>query len=766
MGTIHSFRRRIADQLVNFVTGLGTWKDATSASFHNLTLLNRNEVENAYRSDWISRKIVDAPAEDATREWRQWQANNRQIELIEAEEKRLELQKKLRMAIIRARLYGGAALVLGVDQGETHEELVLDDVGKGALKYVVVLNRYELMAGPRIYNVDSPWYTRPEYYTVSTPIFGFSGESGTAYPGQTYGALVTEPRKQGQATSQQEEGDRARQMVPQVSGMVQVHPSRIIELSGNELPDWRLAPMGGGWGDSVLQTVDEAIKDWGLVMGGMASMVNDAKMDVIKIADFSKNIATAEYAQRLLTRFQMANSSKSTINSILLDKEEEWERIQTSFGGLPQLLREFMMVVAAAGGMPPSRIFGQSISKGLGGGSGGEDDLRNYYDDQASKQKTVYGPALTPLDQCLVRSALGRYDPSIYYTWNPLWQQDPKDVAAIALQKAQATKVYIDTALLNEDMMRKIVLNQLVEDGTYPGIEDAVDEFNEGEPDVPMSRVWSPGIDPHTGESVGPPKPPPFGGGGGPPGGPPLPGGAPPPPLPGMKDAGSDDEPRDEHGRWTSGGGGAAEEKTPQEKMKETLQKSGIPYHEVRVYGSQIMITTGSHEAAEKWSSLLSKFGRVRKAWKSVDENKGQDPGASIKKFHEVWRVAATMAHGSAFQKTSDAMSKSNKAEADYTPGPVDEEPCRACSMFVRPKACTKVAGVISPRGHCRYWEARAGDGVQMSLGGLWSAQNTSGKASGGDVYAKDPDALERNDEGSPAAIKGQRRRIKRSDPK
>jgi hypothetical protein len=36
--------------------------------------INRAELENRYRSDWLARRIVDLPAQDATREWRQWAA--------------------------------------------------------------------------------------------------------------------------------------------------------------------------------------------------------------------------------------------------------------------------------------------------------------------------------------------------------------------------------------------------------------------------------------------------------------------------------------------------------------------------------------------------------------------------------------------------------------------------------------------------------------------------------------------------------------------
>jgi phage-related protein (TIGR01555 family) len=265
---------------------------------------------------------------------------------------------------------------------------------------------------------------------------------------------------------------------------VRIHPSRVVEFIGNDLPDWRLSQMGGVWGDSVLQTVDDVLKDFGLTVGGIANMINDAKMDVIKIPDFSKNIANDAYANRLLTRFRYANMSKSTINSLLLDKDEEWQRITTNFGGVPQVLQTLLPIVAGAGGIPVSRLVGQAPAKGLGNStSGGESDLRNYYDEVTSKQKTVLAPALTMLDQVIVRSALGDFDPSIYYEWTPLYQPDPKELADIAFVKAQATNLDVQMALINEDALRAARINQLIEDGTYPGLDDAIEEHGAEPPE-------------------------------------------------------------------------------------------------------------------------------------------------------------------------------------------------------------------------------------------------------------------------------------------
>jgi phage-related protein (TIGR01555 family) len=492
--TIHWLR----DSLINFVTSYGTVKDSTVAAKWNLVLLNRNDVENAFRSDWIARRIVEAPAEDAVREWRAWQANQNQIEAIEELEEKLKIQSKVRQAIIRARLYGGAGLILGVDQGEASEPLDLDKVGKDDLKFVVVLNRYELMAGPRIHNVESPWYTQPEYFTVATPLFGFYGEEGSTYPG---------------TKSNYKPGDTQRQVTP-VSGMVQIHPSRVVQFYGNELPDWRLVPLGGLWGDSVLQTCEDVLKDFGMSVGGIANMINDAKLDVIKIPQLTQNLSNAASSNKLLTRFMVANQSKSVINSLLLDKEEEWERIQTSFGSLPEIMREFMTLLAGAAEMPMSRIFGQS-PRGLGSGSGGagEQDTKNYYDNISSKQKTVYTPAMKYLDEVLIRSALGKRDPNIHYDWAPLYLPDPKETAAVQKSKADTLQVHVNTGLFNEDALRKAAVNQIGEDKVYAGWEDAIEEFGE-EPDVVEARIWSPGIDPRTGKPIAPggSLPPPNGG--------------------------------------------------------------------------------------------------------------------------------------------------------------------------------------------------------------------------------------------------------------
>jgi phage-related protein (TIGR01555 family) len=269
-------------------------------------------------------------------------------------------------------------------------------------------------------------------------------------------------------------------------GLTQIHPSRVLEIPGNALPDWRLAPLGGGWGDSVLQTVVDTMKSFTSIQQSVAAMVNDGKMDVVKVPEMSLNMTNQKYKDKLVERFAIAAQTKSTISALLLDKEEDWQRVTTQYGGLPMIMHEFITIVSGAAEIPVSRLFGQAMGRGLSGGStgsGGEADMTNYYDNCNSKQKTEVAPRMGMLDQVLMRSALGKPDPNIHYEWSPLWTESEADKAKTAYAKAQSTQIYAGLGLINEDALREGVVNQLVEDGTYPGLDDAIEEYG-SEPEL------------------------------------------------------------------------------------------------------------------------------------------------------------------------------------------------------------------------------------------------------------------------------------------
>lgn len=430
--------RAMFDTLVNFVSKLGTSKDKSYWNQYALNMLqSREQLEFAYRGDWIARKAVDIPAEDATREWRNWQAELEHIQAIEAEERRLELQSKTEDALIKARLYGGSIMLMGLP-GEPEQPVNVETITKGQLEFVHVLHRFELGTAELERNILSPYYGQPKQYT-------FTG---------------------------------------QVNGMVTVHPSRVIRFTGRSLPD--VTQTTDGWGDSILQAVDDAIKNAASSSQNVSALINEAKTDVVKIPNFMSQIGTQTYKDLLFERLTASNTAKSILNTILLDKEEEWQRITTSFTGLPDLMKLYMLIACGAVDVPATRFLSQSA---VGLGSTGEGDLKNYYDSVASKQKNKLSPSLAPLDEALLRSALGGRPDEITYEWAPLWQMSETERSEVDLKRAQVFKIDVDSQLFDPEVLAEARVNQLVEDGTYPGLDTIVlkkddEDLEEKDPEV------------------------------------------------------------------------------------------------------------------------------------------------------------------------------------------------------------------------------------------------------------------------------------------
>ncbi|HEL5053092.1 TPA: DUF1073 domain-containing protein [Stenotrophomonas maltophilia] len=423
---------QIKDGLVNLVANLGTPRDKAASTFYGIPTLSEQEADNAYRGTWLARKVIDIPAMDSCRKWRGWSADQKQITAIEAEEKRLGLQQKVLKAMIRARLTGGAALYIGTGQSDPTLPLRPESIGKSGIRHINVLSKRVLQAGELDLDPESPGYGLPALYTLS---------SGTG-------------------------------------GQVQIHPSRLVILHGAEKPDPEFG-IGDGWGDSVLLAISKAIKDADASSANIASLVFEAKVDVIKIPNFMSMLADKEYEQQVLQRLQLAAMAKGINGTLLLDSGEEYEQKQAQFGGLIDLLMGFMQLTSGASDIPMTRLLGQSPG---GLNASGESDLRNYYDRISSNQELVLQPALQVLDECLIRSALGQRPPEVFYNWRSLWQTTDTERATIGKTTAETIKTISETRLLPDEVMSTVAVNMLTEAGVAPGLEAEMLEYSNATP--------------------------------------------------------------------------------------------------------------------------------------------------------------------------------------------------------------------------------------------------------------------------------------------
>lgn len=428
------FMGRIVDTLSGLISGMGTEKDKLATATFVQNYLSQQEADAAFRSDWMARKIVTIPPYDATREWRAWQGDADDITALEDAERTLGVQRKTMSALIKDRLYGGGALILGVNQGRNEDELIYENIKQGDLKFVHAVSRYDFSAGPMIRDIGSPYFGEPEYYER-----GNAGETGS----------------------------------DKIATGTRFHPSRVVRFVTIERQDAFSASEC--WGDSILQSTADAIKTAGLISNSSGQLVAEAKVDIIRIPGLSDNMASAAYEQKMTKRFALANMVKGVYSMLLLDKEEEWERQNATFTGLPDMMQMALLMASGAGDIPSTRFLGQSPA---GLTNSGDGDLRNYYDNVGTVQKIEITPKLSRLDNVLIPSALGKHPEELFYMWNPLWQMTPKEKAEVDKSKADVFKIDVDSGVLDSVVLKKARENQLIESGVYPGFETILDEFD------------------------------------------------------------------------------------------------------------------------------------------------------------------------------------------------------------------------------------------------------------------------------------------------
>jgi phage-related protein (TIGR01555 family) len=431
---------QIKDRLSNVMSGMGTTADRRAWQQYSFMPVAPEQAEAAYRSSWLMRKIIDIPPLDMTRGWRAWQAGKNDIEKLEAEERRLKLREKCKRALVLARLWGGGALILGTADANPASELNPEILGLGGLKYVHVVGRHQLGVAAVIQDPASPWFGQPDKYTLSNG-----------------------------------------------STQIDLHPSRVIPFVGQPGPEGgRYDGISLFWGDPLMQSIEGAVKNADLAQDGFAALIDEAKIDILKIPDMMANVGTKEYEDRLLARLGAAAMGKSTWRALMIDGAEEWEQRQITWAGMPDIIASYLQIVAGAADIPITRLLGQS-PKGLQ--SSGDGEERDYHAMIAARQDELLAPALDRIDELLVRSALGTVPSDVWYKFNPLSQITPKDAADIESKRASTVKTYADTGLFPEDALAALAKNAVIESGQWPGSEAAFEEaelpapFEEDGPD-------------------------------------------------------------------------------------------------------------------------------------------------------------------------------------------------------------------------------------------------------------------------------------------
>ncbi|MBN3343974.1 DUF1073 domain-containing protein [Pectobacterium brasiliense] len=397
------------DGLANMMTGMGTERDRRTFNRFIFNMLQDfSELEAAYIDNWIARDIIDIPVDDSTREWREFASDD--ATAIREAEKFYGVQAVTQDAFKWAGVYGGAGALMITDQ-PFDKPLRVKKIKKGSLKRLLVLDR--MFINGQAFNVTNPLaenYMLPDYFVVN-------------------------------------------------GGSQRIHYSHFVKAPGAPLP-MRLRMINGGWDDSRLRRCLEDVKDAVSAKGGVAALIQEANIDVINRENLANDLAAGDMDDVIAQRYNIFGMMKSLYRLALLDKTEEFDRKQISFGGLGEILSVLMEWTAGAAGIPMTRLFGVQ-SKGLG--DSGQGDMNNYYNTIRGGQESKYRPFLKRIDEVLIRSTLGAMPDGLDFEFAPLSQPTDTELSAQRLADAQA-----DELRLQQGVVRKSqVARKLMEQGVY-----------------------------------------------------------------------------------------------------------------------------------------------------------------------------------------------------------------------------------------------------------------------------------------------------------
>jgi uncharacterized protein len=374
-------------------------------------------AELAQRPEY--RMIFDTYAREATRKWIKVRgANDERVAAVNDALNKWKVQERFRELALLDGQFGRGHLY--IDTGRPDDDfkpLVLrkETIGKGRLKNLTVVE--PMWTYPAQYNATNP--LAPDYYNPS--IWHVMGKA--------------------------------------------VHASRLLTVVGREVPDI-LKPAYTFGGMSLSQMAKPYVDNWLRTRQSVSDLLHAFSTMVLK-TNIGTIIQGAVGAMKnVLNRVQMFNVFRDNHGTMVIDKEtEEMENIAVPLGTLDKLQAQSQEQMASVAGIPLVVLLGVTPS-GLNASSDGE--VRTFYDKVHSYQEHTFREPLRTVIDVIQLSEFGDIDPTITFDFEPLWQMDEKDEAAIRKSDADADAAYVNMGAVSNEEVRERLSND--ETGLYRGV--------------------------------------------------------------------------------------------------------------------------------------------------------------------------------------------------------------------------------------------------------------------------------------------------------
>lgn len=399
---------QINDGLTSLATNLGKRQEQLKYTSGFCLTDDKAQLDALWKQNWIVQKICNKKARDMTRKWRNIFSNDldaEHLEKIESIERKIKLKETLEKGCAWASLYGGVAILVLTERSTTFPL----KPGQHIEKLIILEQSKVQPKGERNENVFDDNFGKYDIYTVN--------------------------------------------------GKIDVHYSRLLFINAVDRP--LEEQHNQFWGLSDIEQAYEVLKRYDALSTNTGDLVQESKVDVFKMDGLTNKLAAGFESDiaKAMTSIQLI---KSSTNTLLIDKDNEYDQKELTFTGLRDLLIEFRNAVAGAAEMPVTILFGQSVS----GLASGDEDIQNYHESIHGLQENRLRPVFEKLDPVISTMAVGFYPQDWWFEFVPLTEIKQEQKVNMLNTFSAATNVLMQNGVLSEIQ----VANELKESGLFASI--------------------------------------------------------------------------------------------------------------------------------------------------------------------------------------------------------------------------------------------------------------------------------------------------------
>lgn len=436
------------DGYVNLLNKYGTSQDNSEAyQFEREPIIPDMQLTGLYEGNGLFSKIIDTPAEEALKHGFDLNLKNDEVNaFVEEALDELEWEEKAATAIKWARLYGGALIVMLINDG-------------GGLEQPVNWQNVKSIDELRVYERA---IVQPDYSSLYRQDYGGKGEGNRV-------------SKFGQPEFY---------YVSSVYGSFRVHESRCLVFRNGVLPEQTSNSIYRFWGMPEYVRIRRALRETVTAHTDSVKLLERSVQAIYSMKGLATLLTTDDGENQVLKRLNVIDTARGILNSLVIDADGENYDFKTfQFSGVKDVIDATCNMLSALTNIPQTILFGRSPA---GMNATGTSDFESYYNFVEKIQRLMLKRNLRTLLDVIFRAGIAsgavEEEPDYKLEFNPLWSLSDTEQATVdqtkaqtAQIKAQTAQVYVDMQALDPTEVRK----RLASDEEF----DVEDIISDGEDD-------------------------------------------------------------------------------------------------------------------------------------------------------------------------------------------------------------------------------------------------------------------------------------------